>query len=646
MSKKYCFNIINTDNQEIDIDSLKKFVEKLYIGKTDDKFSNDEKIPFVSIHEKNDDNLCIVMTSRGKKNIEKVENINKKLKKTPNKLKYTENISLGKPFEFIEEIDAWWKVQDKIADGKKWSSIVQRGPYFTHLMTKYEPIGASLIYEGKKYKLTPEEEKVAILYGKRKISEDTGGVVDMLTKDDIFNKNYWDDFQKYLTPEHKKVFKDFSKIGWSDLIKKIQKDKEKNKDVDKTKKKIETEERKSEYAYVILDGIKQKVANFIVEPQGIFYGRGKNPNRGKIKKVVNPEDITINISKDDPVPNPPEGHKWKGIVHNHNDVWLAKWDDSITSRPKYIYFSSEGKFKGESDLVKYENARKLQMNIETVREGYTKDAHSSDRQLMELGTVLYLIDNFGIRVGNETKSDEADTVGASTIRVDHVKLEKPYVIFDFLGKDSVRFYKKLNVPSYIYDNFKTLLSGKPKMTQVFSSISSNDINSYLHKYDKSFSAKVFRTRLGSNIMYHALKKLKVPKDPTKPQIKILFKGANKEVAEVLNHTRSISQKAKEALEKDKQKLKEMKKERKQKKKEGKSVESLDKRIDAKEMKIEEKSSVMNVAINTSLDNYIDPRLVVAWTKKYKIDPSFIYTPSMIKKFKWAYRDYRQEMGLA
>jgi len=38
---------------------------------------------------------------------------------------------------------------------------------------------------------------------------------------------------------------------------------------------------------------------------GLFRGRGEHPRMGKIKRRVYPRDITINIGKDEPVPEHP-----------------------------------------------------------------------------------------------------------------------------------------------------------------------------------------------------------------------------------------------------------------------------------------------------------------------------------------------------
>lgn len=633
MSKQYCFSINNPSNNEFDVEKLKTFVEKLYIG--DGKFGEDESLPFVVIYAKTDNNVCILMTSRAKKNVERIEKIHSGL--TKKDLKWVKGITLSTPYEFDLEAATWWKQEDKANDGRKWTSIVQRGPYFVDIMEPYIPLGASLTYEGKKYKLTPAEEKIASFYAKRLISEAAGGVVDEWTKDKVFNNNFWKDFKTYLTPEHKAVFKDFSKIKWTDVVSKIEAEKAKDmKSVDKIRKKIKTEEKKREYGFAVLDGVKEKVGNFTVEPQAIFYGRGANPNRGRVKRQILPEDVTINIGKNDPVPTPPPGHSWGNIIHDHTVVWIAKWNDSISNDPKYVMFSVEGRFKGESDLTKYEKARKLERHIEDVRKKYMNDADSNNSIQMQLGTVLYLIDHFGVRVGNERKEDEADTVGASTLRVNHVKLKKPNkVIFDFLGKDSIRFYKELEVPKVIFDNFEKLTKGKNGDDQLFNLISSKSINAYLKEFDKNFSAKVFRTRLASKIMFNALKSVKIPEGATKAQIKLLFNKANAKVADVLNHTRNVSKKAKESVKKFEDLLAELKKELKEKKKEGKSTAAIEKRIDATKNKIEAKADVMTVAINTSLTNYIDPRMIVSWAKSQDTDITAVYSSTLMRKFQWA-----------
>ena len=47
----------------------------------------------------------------------------------------------------------------------------------------------------------------------------------------------------------------------------------------------------------MMDGHKQKVGNFRIEPPGLFRGRGDHPKQGKLKKRLRAKDIIINIGK-------------------------------------------------------------------------------------------------------------------------------------------------------------------------------------------------------------------------------------------------------------------------------------------------------------------------------------------------------------
>jgi DNA topoisomerase-1 len=619
MSKQYCFKIKNPNNMGFNPQDLKKYISSLYVGKSKDKFTKEEiRKKLVVIYIPIDNNVCILLRTRGKKNIERIENINKTI--PTRKLKW-KGITIGKPELWDVDQQTWWSIEEDNKSGKLWSSLSQRGPYFTHLKEgPYESLGGKLMYNGGIYLLTPKEEQVAMLYAKRLVSENSGGVVDKLTKDPIFNKNFWNDFKTYLTPEHRKNFKNFKKIGWQDLQNKVKINKaHKSTDEEKREKMIRNAEKKMAFGYAILDGNREKVGNFTVEPVGLFMGRGKHPKRGKIKKEVNPEDVTINIGTDASIPVAPMGHRWGKVVHDQQATWLAKWKDSITGGPKYVRFDATGKFKGESDIAKYEKARKLQRHITTVRRVYMADAASTNDEKMQLGTVLWLIDHHGIRPGDERSEDQADTVGATTLRVDHIKLLKDHTIkFEFLGKDSIKFDKKMEVPTVIYDNFRRLVSGRKTNDQVFNKISAGSINNYLKQFDLNFSNKVFRTRLASYIMFEAIKNVSIPKSSTKKRTKLLFNKANVKVAEILNHTRSISMKAKAAIKKLRDSLKELRaklKKAKNEKKSDKTIASLKRRIVAKRESIDAKDDTMSVAISTSLTNYIDPRIVVSWAKK-------------------------------
>lgn len=85
----------------------------------------------------------------------------------------------------------------------------------------------------------------------------------------------------------------------------------------------------------------------------------------------------------------------------------------------------------------------------------------ADRQR---ATALYFVDRLALRAGNEKGEDEADTVGCCSLRFEHVTLKPPNkVIFDFLGKDSMRFHQEVDVDAQVFKNIK-IFKAEPKKT--------------------------------------------------------------------------------------------------------------------------------------------------------------------------------------
>lgn len=72
---------------------------------------------------------------------------------------------------------------------------------------------------------------------------------------------------------------------------------------------------------------------------------------------------------------------------------------------------------------------------------------SNNEEYVQLGLATYLIDQLALRVGNEKGEDEADTVGTCSLRVEHISLKdgENKITFDFLGKDSMRYYNTVDV---------------------------------------------------------------------------------------------------------------------------------------------------------------------------------------------------------
>jgi len=79
------------------------------------------------------------------------------------------------------------------------------------------------------------------------------------------------------------------------------------------------DEQEKDYLFAQIDGRREKVGNFRVEPPGLFRGRGEHPKMGKLKSRIMPEDVIINCGEKDPVPPCPiPGHRWGEVRHEHS----------------------------------------------------------------------------------------------------------------------------------------------------------------------------------------------------------------------------------------------------------------------------------------------------------------------------------------
>ena len=93
-------------------------------------------------------------------------------------------------------------------------------------------------------------------------------------------------------------------------------------------KRAEREKLKAVYGKAIVDGIDVDIANWLVEPPGIFMGRGQHPLSGKWKPRVRPQDVTLNLGEDASIP---EG-TWQNVVHDHSSTWLATWMEKLLEK--------------------------------------------------------------------------------------------------------------------------------------------------------------------------------------------------------------------------------------------------------------------------------------------------------------------------
>jgi DNA topoisomerase-1 len=528
------------------------------------------------------------------------------------------------------------------SDKPQWSVLKHNGPLFP---PPYIPHHIPVVIHNKEVILPPLAEEYATMYSRY---IDTDYIVNK-----TFNKNFWKDFKKVLPEE---LSKDLSLEGIDFLLikKHLDSEKEKKNSITKEEKehnKAKQNEVEEPYMNCIIDGITQKVGNYRIEPPGIFIGRGNHPKLGRIKKRIMPENITLNLSKDAKVPEPNiHGHKWGKIIHDRHVIWLATWKEDITGKNKYIFTSFESMFKSKSDEDKFDLAKKLKKKVISIRMEYEKHLYDSNKRNQQLATALYLIDTMALRVGgSKDTKEQADTVGVSSLRVEHIEfLDKNKIKLDFLSKDSIRYLKTVAVHEMVYTNLKLFCDNKHKKDDIFDLVSASDINSYLNSYMEGLTAKVWRTFNASLLFQKEIDMIKEDKinsidsNGKLNYLIAMFNQANAKVALLCNHQKAASSSLDKTLSKINTRIKELKI-RREKAKSKDRIKSISERIKTLRLKKDTKKKLKNVSLGTSRDNYIDPRLIFSFIKKYSIPPEKLFTQKLLKRFEWASsvdKDYR------
>jgi DNA topoisomerase-1 len=520
------------------------------------------------------------------------------------------------------------------ADKPQWSVLRHNGPMFP---SEYEQHKIPVIINGKEIILPKQAEEYATMFSRYLESP--------YMESNSFKKNFWKDFKPTL--ENISV-SSLDEIDFSMIKKYLDREKEKKLEISKEQKeanKIKQLEIEEPYRNCIIDGAQQKVGNYKIEPPGIFIGRGNHPKLGRIKKRIQPEDVTINLDKESPIPKPNVSGNWGGVIHERHVIWLATWKEEITGKNKYVFTSLDSFFKSKSDEEKFDLARQLKRKSNSIRETYEKDLNDSDMKKKQLATALYFIDNLALRVGGKKDSkEEADTVGVTSLRVEHITLmENNTIKLDFLGKDSVRYCRKVSVVSDIYKNLEEFQKNKKNKDELFDLINSSSLNEYLNSFLEGLTAKVWRTYNASMLFQKELDKIKEEKiaeiDPEERLnfLISMFNQANTSVALLCNHQKAVSKTIDDQVDKVDSRIKELKKKKLkyQEKKDTDKVNKIETKIKLYKLKKDTKLKMKNVSLSTSKNNYIDPRIIFSFINKFEIPPEKLFTQQLIDRFKWA-----------
>jgi DNA topoisomerase I len=553
--------------------------------------------------------------------------------------------------------------------GLKWQALQHNGIAFP---PEYKPRGIKIGIAGQEFTLNAAQEELIYAWAKKK---DTHYVLDP-----VFESNFLTDFKRLL-PSNLKFFgkvsemdlsKAFHLVDEENNLKELEKERirslprEERKRISQTKKN-ERDRLKSVYGQAVVDGVNVDIANWLVEPPGLFMGRGQHPLRGRWKPRVDARDVILNLGENASVP---EGN-WKAIVHDHSSTWLATWIEKLTGKRKYMWLHDSSTLRQNSDKEKYDKADMLGRHITKVQEEIVnRMIHSKGLKEKKIATVCYLITRLAMRVGDEKDRDEVDTVGASTLRVEHLRFPVlqgvQSIEFNFLGKDSVPWQKSLEIKSHdteaLLENIKLFMKGKERNAQIFDGITSAKVNSFLRSIDErnvpGLTAKVFRTYIATQIVREALahQMIKVDKKSSVMEKIYVAKKANLIAAVTCNHKKGIdnnnpaSRKAFErfqiSVQKKEDDIKKIKND----------VDShnwktdlqrnrLSERLEKIETTLRLQKETRDYNLGTSLRNYIDPRVLRSWMVHVDLDWKRIFTATLQRKFRWVEAYSNEELQI-
>src|ERR687889_965627 len=540
----------------------------------------------------------------------------------------------------------------------KWNTLEHRGVAFP---PEYQPRGIGITIRGERFILNRDQEELVYAWAKKKNTH--------YIEDPVFQINFLNDLRMLLPDRFQNIdtIKDidfseaFRLVDRDNVLKEAEIDRIKNLPREEKRKislerKQERERLKSIYGKAIVDGIEVEIANWLVEPPGLFMGRGQHPLRGKWKPRVRAQDVILNLGEDASVP---EG-AWKNIVHDHSSTWLATWIEKLTGKRKYVCLHDSAVLRQSNDKEKYDKAKKLEKYIGKVQKQIIRIMlNSNNINQKKVATVCYLIFKLAMRVGDEKDPDEADTVGASTLRVEHINFPekdgKQLIEFNFLGKDSVPWQKTLVVNSPdtqgLYKNLKLFMNKKESNSQIFDRITSSKVNIFLRNVDPKnvpgLTAKVFRTYIATKTVKEELSDPKIRVDKNSPEVEKIYvmKMANLKAAITCNHKKGIDpknpasrkalEKFEEALRNKEESIKRIRSDIAAKKwKTEIQKKRLEDRLVKLQMHLKLQKETRDYNLGTSLRNYIDPRVMRAWLNYVQLDWRKIYTTTLQRKFKW------------
>ena len=184
------------------------------------------------------------------------------------------------------------KEEDEEESNTKWKTLEHHGVRFPPF---YVPHGVPILHKGKSLKLKPAQEEIASFWAQALGTD--------FTEKETVRKNFEEEFLAVLDEDM--GVKSLDDLDFSLIVKHIEEMREKRNSRPNAEKKKEREENArldTHFRYCIIDGERERVNTVMVEPPGIFRGRGEHPHAGKLKSRILPENVTVNVGPNNVIP--------------------------------------------------------------------------------------------------------------------------------------------------------------------------------------------------------------------------------------------------------------------------------------------------------------------------------------------------------
>ncbi|MBE9507925.1 MAG: hypothetical protein IMY86_07720 [Chloroflexi bacterium] len=549
------------------------------------------------------------------------------------------------------------------------------------------PSRLELTIRGQRRELSPKQMEMALAWARKQGTP--------YVEDSVFARNFMQDFSTALGVN---LSLTVDEVDFGPALEIVQAERAAKKRLTREERKALAAQRKAKrerlkerYGYAVVDGERVELGGYVAEPSGIFMGRGRHPLRGKWKEGPRQSDVTLNLSPDAPRPS----GDWAEIVWQPESLWVTRWKDRLSGKFKYVWLSDTAPVKQEREAAKFDQAVDLNKNLAQVRKHIERGLTDSDGKRRMVATACYLIDALCLRVGDEKDPGEADTVGATTLRPEHITLHADGTAkFRFLGKDAVLWHRKIPLPLVVRQNLEELIQqARPSNSannvkrhptrdrpQIFPGIGSSDVNAYLSEVLPGLTAKVFRTHHATQAVRDSLSASQVRASDPEYEKWGAVALANLEAAVLCNHYkkaptnwRERRQRAKERQERRKERvalcrsqvrqvrdaLTALRREAREKKRDARSkvqrdrlqvryakrIERAEKRIETAENRLQRAKAALDKAstkdtitvkkrtwnLGTSLKSYIDPRVVYQWGEQADYDVLERYYPKALRR---------------